>query len=65
MTEAPTLSRERLGLSVYHAVQPFSFTTEYDTLDYIDATFPGRIDSHFNVFVTLLYNALTQFTTSN
>ncbi len=39
--------------------------TEYDTLDYIDATFPGRIDNHLNVFITLLYDALTRFTTSN
>lgn len=39
--------------------------TEYDTLDYIDATFPGRIDKHFNVFITLLYDALTRFTASN
>ena len=39
--------------------------TEYDTLDYIDTTFPGRIDSHFNVFVTLLYDALTRFTALN
>lgn len=39
--------------------------TEYDTLDYIDATFPGRIDKHLNVFITLLYDALTQFTISD
>ena len=39
--------------------------TEYDTLDYIDATFPDRIDNHLNVFITLLYDALTRFTASN
>ena len=39
--------------------------TEYDTLDYIDTTFPGRIDNHLNVFITLLYDALTRFTASN
>lgn len=39
--------------------------TEYDTLDYIDATFPGRIDNHLNVFITLLYDALTRFTISD
>ncbi len=35
--------------------------TRYDTIAYLDATFPGRIDHHLNVFVTLLYHALTQF----
>jgi hypothetical protein len=35
--------------------------TEYDTLAYLDETFPGRVDEHSNVFVTLLYNALTEF----
>lgn len=39
--------------------------TEYDTLDYIDATFPGRIDHHLNVFITLLYDALTRFKISD
>lgn len=35
--------------------------TEYDTIQYIDETFPGRIDSYMQMFVTLLYQALTQF----
>jgi hypothetical protein len=35
--------------------------TEYDTLEYIDTTFPERIDDHFDLFVTLLYDTLTQF----
>jgi len=35
--------------------------TEYDTIDYIDTTFPGRIDHHLDLFVTLLYDALTQY----
>lgn len=35
--------------------------TRYDTVDYIDETFPGRIDHHLNLFVTLLYHALTEF----
>ncbi len=35
--------------------------TEFDTLDYIEETFPGRIDHRLNLYVTLLYNALTQF----
>ncbi len=35
--------------------------TKYDRISYIDATFPGRIDQHLNLFVTLLYQALTQY----
>lgn len=35
--------------------------TEYDTIDYIDETFPGRIDEHLNLYVTLLYDLLTQY----
>jgi len=35
--------------------------TEYDTLDYLDANFPGRIDQHLGLFVTVLYNILTQY----
>lgn len=35
--------------------------TEYDTIEYIDESFPGRIDEHLNVFVTLLYDLLTQY----
>lgn len=35
--------------------------TEYDTIEYIDDTFPGRIDNHLNVFVTLLFDLLTQY----
>lgn len=37
--------------------------TSYDTIDYIDETFPGRIDEHLNTFVTLLYDALTEYKT--
>ncbi len=39
--------------------------TQYDTVDYIDTTFPGRIDARLNVFITLLYDALTRFTISH
>ncbi len=39
--------------------------TRYDTLDYLDSTFPGRVDQHLNLFVTLLYNTLTQFNAPN
>jgi alkaline phosphatase isozyme conversion protein len=35
--------------------------TEYDNLTYIDQTFPGRVDEHLNLFVTLLYETLTQY----
>lgn len=35
--------------------------TKFDTLAYIDATFPGRIDQHLQLFITLLYETLTQF----
>jgi alkaline phosphatase isozyme conversion protein len=36
--------------------------TQYDTVQYIDSTFPGRIDQHLHLFVTLLANTLTQIT---
>ena len=35
--------------------------TQYDTLEYIEATFPGRIDHHLNLFVTLLLNTLQAY----
>lgn len=35
--------------------------TTYDNLDYIDTTFPDRIDQHLQLFVTLLTDTLTQF----
>jgi hypothetical protein len=35
--------------------------TKYDTLTYLDATFPGRVDEHLNLFISILYNLLTQF----
>jgi len=35
--------------------------TKYDTLGYIDQNFPGRIDDHLKVFVTLLYDLVTQY----
>ena len=35
--------------------------TKYDTVKYIDENFPGRIDKHLKVYVTLLYDLLTQF----
>ena len=39
--------------------------TQYDTLEYIDETFPGRVDEHLNGIVTILYNLLTQYATGN
>jgi Zn-dependent M28 family amino/carboxypeptidase len=35
--------------------------TKYDTLDYLDTTFPGRVDQHLNLFISVLYNILIQF----
>ena len=35
--------------------------TEYDTLAYLDSTFPGRVNDHLNLFISILYNLLTQF----
>jgi alkaline phosphatase isozyme conversion protein len=35
--------------------------TKYDTLAYLDSTFPGRVDEHLNLFISILYNLLTQF----
>ena len=35
--------------------------TKYDTLEYLDATFPGRVDQHLNLFISILYNLLTKY----
>ena len=35
--------------------------TQYDTLTYLDTTFLGRVDEHLNLFISILYNLLTQF----
>jgi Zn-dependent M28 family amino/carboxypeptidase len=35
--------------------------TEYDTLEYLDSTFPGRVDERFDLFTTVLYTFLTQY----
>ena len=35
--------------------------TKFDTLEYLDTTFPGRVDDHLNLFISILYNLLTQF----
>jgi len=35
--------------------------TKYDNLEYIDKTFPGRVDQHLELFVTVLFKALTEF----
>jgi hypothetical protein len=35
--------------------------TQYDTIAYLDQTFPGRIDSHLSLFSTLLFDILTQY----
>jgi Zn-dependent M28 family amino/carboxypeptidase len=35
--------------------------TRFDTLDYLDRTFPGRVDAHLNLFATLLVDILTEY----
>jgi Zn-dependent M28 family amino/carboxypeptidase len=35
--------------------------TEDDTLEYLDTKFPGRVDQHLDLFVTVLFNILTQY----
>jgi len=35
--------------------------TAYDTISYIDQTFPGRIGAHLDLFVTIVTDTLTQF----
>jgi len=35
--------------------------TRYDTIDYMDQSFPGRIDEQLDLYVTLLVNILTRF----
>jgi alkaline phosphatase isozyme conversion protein len=35
--------------------------TKYDTLDYLDTNFPGRVDQHLNMFVSILDNLLLQY----
>jgi hypothetical protein len=37
------------------------WNTKYDYLDYINQNFPGRMTQHLNLFVRLLFGALTQF----
>ena len=35
--------------------------TKYDTLAYLDASFPGRVDQRLDLFVSVVYNLLTQY----
>lgn len=35
--------------------------TQYDNLEYLDATFPGRVNEHMRVFVSALYAVCTEF----
>jgi hypothetical protein len=39
--------------------------TQYDTLEYLDETFPGRVDERLNGIVTILYNLLAQYNADN
>jgi Zn-dependent M28 family amino/carboxypeptidase len=35
--------------------------TKYDTQDYLNASFPGRMDQRLDLFISVLYNLLTQY----
>jgi alkaline phosphatase isozyme conversion protein len=35
--------------------------TQYDTLQYLDQTFPGRVDQHLDLFVNVLYRLLVEY----
>jgi alkaline phosphatase isozyme conversion protein len=35
--------------------------TKLDTLEYLDSTFPGRVDQHLNLFISILYNLLKHY----
>lgn len=37
------------------------WNTKYDYLEYINQNFPGRVELHLNLFIKLLFGALTQF----
>jgi Zn-dependent M28 family amino/carboxypeptidase len=48
-------------VSTEYGVDGEIWHTEYDTLEYINKTFPGRIEARLRVFVTLLEAILTRF----
>ncbi len=35
--------------------------TRYDNLEYLEETFPGRVEAHLSLFATLLYAIVTQY----
>jgi alkaline phosphatase isozyme conversion protein len=35
--------------------------TQYDNLQYLDETFPGRVDAHLDLYVNVLYHILTEY----
>jgi alkaline phosphatase isozyme conversion protein len=37
------------------------WNTQYDYLEYINQNFPGRVEQHLNLFVRLLFGALTEY----
>ena len=39
--------------------------TEFDTLEYLDKTFPGRVDERLNTVISIIYAILTQYTIDN
>ena len=44
-----------------YGVNGIIWHTEYDTLEYLDTTFPGRVDQHLDLFVKILVNLLTHY----
>ncbi|MFZ5821544.1 MAG: M28 family peptidase [Chloroflexota bacterium] len=41
--------------------QGFIWHTQYDDLEYLDATFPGRMDEHMRIFVSALFAVCTEY----
>jgi hypothetical protein len=35
--------------------------TKYDTLEYLDSNFPGRVNEHLNLFISIIYNLLIEY----
>ncbi len=35
--------------------------TKFDTLDYLDTNFPGRVDKHLDLYISALYHFLTEY----
>lgn len=44
-----------------HGEDGYIWHTQYDNLEYLDATFPGRVDEHLRIFVSALFAIATEF----